>query len=89
MSIRIYKYRLIGPSCCIAVPVFSRFLSIKEQDGGIVAYFLLSKVRTTETYVFDCFNTGDTAHKEMNPAAPFAGTVSIGGVVQHVFYHVE
>lgn len=84
MKRRMLKYALgsLPKRVTITAPVGSEFKSIGVQEGGIAVWASVPDGQPLRPYRFSILFTGDTVNPE---AERFLGTVTIDGLVYHVF----
>lgn len=83
----IYKYRLqILREQCMPVPMESKFLSLVEQDGWPVVYFLVNSEEKSQNPVrFLIVGTGQEQDAAYLDGCRFIGTVCIAYYTWHIW----
>jgi hypothetical protein len=81
----IYKYKIV-PHTELDIPFGSEFLSVQEQHGESVAWFLVDDTinRVMKRRVFNCYGTG---HPVPDDPGKYLGTFQLNGgmLVFHLF----
>lgn len=92
-SSKILKYEIaVGNGSIILVPVNSTFLSVKEQNNKIIAYYMVNEetAKGVRQDKFKVIGTGHILTDEIE-AYKFIDTLSLhqGNIMLHIFKQIE